>query len=307
METNPKTPLAFPMMITFASTLIGAAMGGAAAWKIQGDKLEERPVIEVARDYTDDELEKACQPFIQNATSGLEEAQMRVDNLSAQVLSKEQEIIDLEEALAQQSIKSEDDRARLDLARSELRKLKNSLTAAEEEKAQLVAELLATQEELQVQVAATERAVRSVQQKQWQAFQGDAQLEICDKGNRKKLEKCRTAVDASLANIRDQFAACVESGQAVPYVRKGKTADMPAEAQWLDENERLLNGWYVVLCDEALPESNKRLPVDADLTEADAMIDEVEEAVDEMAELDGDKTAPTEKPPGQADAPGQAQ
>ena len=305
MEINPKTPLAFPMMITFASTLIGAAMGGAAAWKIQGDKLEERPVIEVARDYTNDELEKACQPFISETASGLEEAQMRVDNLSAQVLTKEQEIIDLEEALAQQSIKGEDAQARLDLARSELRKLKKSLIVAEEEKAELVAELLATQEELQVQVAATERAVRKVHQKQWLAFEADAQLEICDKGNRKKLEKCRTAVDASMASIKDKFAACVESGQALPYIGKGRAADMPAEAEWLNENDRLLNGWYVVLCDEALPESNKRLPVDADLTEADAMIDEVEE----MAELDGDKAAPptAEQPPGQADAPGQAQ
>lgn len=305
MEIQPKTPLAFPMMITFASTLIGAAMGGAAAWKIQGDKLADRPVIEQPRDYTAAELEKVCQPFIDETASGLEEAQMRVDNLSAQVLTKEQEIIDLEEALAQQSIASEDSRARLDLARSELRKLKKGLATAEAEKAELVAELLATQEDLQEQIAETERAIRTVHRKQWQAFEGDAQLEICDKGNRKRLEKCRTAVDVSLAAIRDDFSACVESGQAMPYVRKGNKNEMPAEAQWLNEDERLLNGWYVVLCDQALPESDKRLPVDADLTEADALIDEAEE----MAELDGIKPseAPIEKPPGQADAPGQAQ
>ncbi|MCA9494339.1 MAG: hypothetical protein KC621_30645, partial [Myxococcales bacterium] len=79
----------------------------------------------------------------------------------------------------------------------------------------------------------------------------------CEKGNRKKMGNCREAVLASLSTDTRQskFAHCIRSGQAQPVVHERQgNGDLPDFSEMLNEEEKLVKGWYVEFCDPTLPE-----------------------------------------------------
>jgi hypothetical protein len=118
-------------------------------------------------------------------------------------------------------------------------------------------ELQATHEELVVTKVQRDTAREDALTNRWNAFLADAQLEICEKGNRKKLGNCREVVESTLlADVRrDRFAHCIRSGQAQPAVHElDKDALLPQFAQMIDEEQKQVKGWYVDYCDPTLPE-----------------------------------------------------
>ena len=152
----------------------------------------------------------------------------------------------------------------LEQAKAELADAKQALKVAQEEKNELLDELKetviqleATEEELVEQKRKTEYAKEDALTNKWFRFINNAQLEICERGNRKKLGKCREAVEGLLIapEIRDQFTHCVRSGQATPSVHEiEKKQSLPEFSTWLNQDDKIVRGWYLLLCDPTLPE-----------------------------------------------------
>lgn len=219
--------------------------------------------VEVMREPTDAELQARC-GATEQAKDELTAAQTRVANLEREAAEKEGRVKDLEARIAKGAKAGSEMRAELERIRLELAETKQKLAVAEAEKERLLVELTDTQQEL---AATKEELVETKEQRdlaredalynRWQKFLAAAQLEICDKGNRKKLGGCREAVTAALAvpARQDKFAHCIRSGQAQPVVRElEKDASLPQYAEMMDEEVKQVKGWYVEFCDPTLPE-----------------------------------------------------
>ncbi len=95
----------------------------------------------------------------------------------------------------------------------------------------------------------------------WGAFVATAKTKICDRGTRKRHEKCYAAVDSSMnSTIRGKFTVCVDTYQSVPVLKQKKKNDsMPRYSQRLAEDNKFTKkGWYILFCDPTLPEAGDR-------------------------------------------------
>ena len=229
--------------------------------------------VEVPRELTAEELAACCTPEVLAARDELSVAQSRVSELERTSAEQEGKVRDLEDRIARGAEAGKAQRDELARLKAELAGTQDRLVIAEAEKTRLLDDLRETQQEL---ASTQERLVVTTDQRdlaredalanRWRAFLNDAQLEICEKGNRKKLGNCREVVAASLdaPQRRDRFAHCVRSGQAQPLVHEQEgTGELPKYAEMLDEAAKQVKGWYVEYCDPTLPES-----ADAPLSEA---------------------------------------
>ena len=278
---EPEDPSVVSTVLPFAIA-VGSLIGGAILGSVL--TLIIRPAAEievpVPRDLTEAELQAACAPAIADKARDLEAAHERVRDLSANVATKEAKVAELEQEMARRAERGRALIMELEQAKKELEEAQVALVVAEEEKARLVEELTITTaklEETEValeeQIVKTERAQEDALTNKWYRFINDSQLEICERGNRKKLGKCRESIVAHLQvdEVRDAFAHCVRSNQAVPTVREiEKGADLPQFAQWIDQDDRITRDWYVLMCDPTLPEAEdgfwneERLPATDD-------------------------------------------
>lgn len=154
----------------------------------------------------------------------------------------------------------------LEAARNQLATVTRQLSEAQEEKRVLQealvktsTELAATQQQLVIQVDKTKAAETDAMQQKWWRFLGEAQLSICEKGNRKKLGRCRETVQELLNDrtTRGRVVHCIRSRQATPTVAElEKGANLPRYAVHLDEDDKVTRGWYIQLCDPTLPEAS---------------------------------------------------
>jgi hypothetical protein len=244
----------------------GLALGGGLAlMAFAGGWLLHRPsTVEVPRSPTDAELAVACAPEVQEVRDDLTEAQTKVAALERDAASKAGQVADLEQRIARGSEAGKELRSELARLKTELAETKEQLVIAEAEKDRLLValkdtqqELQATQEELVVTKVQRDTAREDALMNRWTTFLADAQLEICEKGNRKKLGNCREVVESTLLvdARRDRFAHCIRSGQAQPVVKElDKDAQLPQFAQMIDEEQKQVKGWYVDYCDPSLPE-----------------------------------------------------
>jgi chromosome segregation ATPase len=261
------------MLLPFATALaalaLGAILGGVIGYIAkQGERVE----VKVPRDLTAAELAEACAPELETKVGELETAQNKVAFLEKEVTDRETRVKELEAELARRPEEKKVATGgtgvskELAQARKDLEEARAELVIARQEKEQLVVELTATKEQLAKteqqlteQVEKTETAKEDALVNKWYRFVSDSQLEVCEKGNRKKLGNCREALQSSLMNNtrRDRFAHCVRSGQAVPSVRElQKEETLPDFAEMIDEEQKQTKGWYVMFCDPTLPERN---------------------------------------------------
>lgn len=254
-----------PLITAGLALAVGGAIGalGVALWW-RATPPEVQTVVQL-RDLTDEELETMCNPFLTDTLSVLTEAQAKVVDLESQVKQKEAVVAELERKAAAGAVAGRKLRAELEAARAELVTLRAELERAVTEKEQALAELDRTVETLRQTEEVLEEtktkltiAEGDVLTNRWRAFAREAQLEICERGGRRKMGRCREAVQTALgAEIEGAYRHCLKSGQAVPGLREA-TKDLPGLpdfARWLDEDERTLKGWYIVLCDPTLPEA----------------------------------------------------
>ena len=252
-----------PFVTNIASLVLGVVVGLLLGYLLSSLRQVE---IEVPRELTDAELEAACAPSVAEKAKDLEEAQEKVTRLSGDVATKEAKVAELEAEMTRRSERGRALVLELEKAKKELEEVREALVVAEEEKAVLVQELTLTEakleeteEKLEEQIELTDLAKEDALTNKWYRFINDAQLEICEKGNRKKLGKCRESIQDHLMvdTIRDRFAHCVRSRQATPTVllmEKGEV--MPQFAAYIDQEDRITKDWYILLCDPTLPEAD---------------------------------------------------
>lgn len=264
-ETSPRlSNIVLPVATAVASLALGALLGGVVGWTA---KPAEQLHVQVPRDLNAFELEAACAPAIAETANELEAANERVAVLTRDVAVKESRVQELETEMARRAERGRALVVELEAAKKELDEVKAQLAQAEADKKRLVKELNETVERLQQteqalekQVALTERAKEDALTNKWYRFLNDAQLTICEKGNRKKLGRCRDSVLSALKHpeVQERFAHCVRSLQATPSVHEISRSEdaLPDYAQYLNEDDRVIKGWYVLMCDPTLPESD---------------------------------------------------
>ena len=155
--------------------------------------------------------------------------------------------------------------AELEKAKRELSEVKQELEQVKQERDQLVEDLKKTIVQLE---EAEARAEYEAEQKElykadalinkWRAFRSDSKLEICDRGGRKKMGRCRETVDEQMTDAMwGDFKHCVLAGQEPPTVIEiDKDGTLPEFARYLDEENKVTKGWAVLLCDPTLPEAD---------------------------------------------------
>ena len=250
--------MVLPLVVAFIAFGLGLGVG----WVVHSPEQVE---VMVPRDLTTAELEAACAPSIADTARGLEEAHEKVRNLNTDLATKEAKVAELETEMNRRSDAGRALVAELARAKAELEDVRAQLVVAEEEQVRLVQELTVTtallektEVKLEEQVVKTEHAQEDALTNKWYRFINDSQLEICERGNRKKLGKCRETVTALLTNdeIRNKFSHCVRSRQATPLVRIiDKGAQLPQFSAFLNQDDRIVKDWYLDLCDPTLPEA----------------------------------------------------
>jgi hypothetical protein len=252
------------MATAIGALVVGLLVGGIVGWVV---KPAHDVQVQVPRDLTTDELMAACQPQVQEKANELASATNKVTVLETDVKAKEAHVAELETEMQKRAQRGAELVKQLEAAKAELADVKAQLVTAQAEKAKVeqelqitVAKLEDTQQKLVVQTQMTERAKEDALTNKYERFKDQSQLDICEKGNRKKLGKCKEAVIGYLStnDVRDKFAHCVRSGQAVPSVVEmtEKDGKLPDFSQWLNQDDKIVKDWYLLLCDPTLPESD---------------------------------------------------
>ena len=272
--SNSSTPLAI------AGLVIGAISGGVVGWIAHTMTAEPQVVekqTEVEKQLTETEIEALCKEVTPDERSKLLGAQRKVEDLEAMLAEKEALLTELKG-------KQETDAARRQAAakqwkdmESEIEQLKAERDAAVTERDELRTELQQTLKELDKQIVRAEtfkakakEFKRKSTENDWSAFMAQAKLEICDKGTRKRHDKCHEAVEAALGpSVVNKFETCIDSYQARPQLRESvKGEELPNFAEWLpDDSKFTKKGWYIVFCDPTLPEGQTLDDLDRELLE----------------------------------------
>ena len=247
--------------------IIGVAMGVASGWVAGQSSLEANILAKYGQspeglndrlaslrtEY--DKLYAHCEPLEGSERDMLINAQITVDNLEDEIAVKEGEIADLE-VKAKESLSL---RRELIRRKTELKGLKQKLVAAEQERTGLIEKLEEALVEVSVAKGVARQAKRDTMDERWERFLAETMLQVCEKGSRNKLEKCRNVVKASFSVERERrYRECVRARNSVPQLRHAdkSTKELPMFAEWLDQDSRFTkNRWYFLFCDPTLPEA----------------------------------------------------
>jgi hypothetical protein len=260
--------LALPVLTPGCGLFGDDAADGEEAFELGGGV--ERP------DMTEEQLLALCADLVEDGQTKAMKAQGRVKSLQDDLASKEEELAKLKS----QDIKDEKRRAaatkKWRQMEAELETLRSELTEAETERDTLRNELKETLVELDQSIAETKKfkkkakvyRAKAIQYKTestenlWKSFGSEAKVEVCDRGSRKRHEKCHSAVQSALTPaIRKKFEQCVDTYQAVPVLRQlEKGEKMPHLAQELpNDNKFTKKGWVIIWCDPTLPEAGDNI------------------------------------------------
>ena len=268
-DETPPSGGAGSMVLPVVTALVAAGAGiaiGALAIGLwwQSTPPEEVEVVKL-RELTDAEIDGLCQPFVTDTLSELTEAQAKVVDLETQVNTKQARVDELEEAMKRGAVAGRQMREELASLKKEVEDLKQQLAVAIEEKEEALQELERTVERLRATEQDLEEtkekltfAEEDVLAKRWTAFVQSAELEVCEKGGRRKMGKCREAVTAALGPaVEKKYRHCVKSGQAVPglFEADRKMERLPDYSDYLNQDDRIVRDWYITLCDPTLPEA----------------------------------------------------
>lgn len=290
LNWKPKRMNIGAFVLPIVTALIALGVGGLLGTVVTKMLTPEPVPVEVARDLTPEELEQVCETLVANALTKLTDAEEKVQSLSSKVAAKEAKVAELEAEMKKRGERGKSMYRELKAARSELLTLRQELTVAVEEKERLVVELKETverleetEETLEVTKGKLEVAKEDALKNRWVGFVQDAMLQICEKGNRKKMGRCRETITAALTpTMRDKFRHCIKAGQSVPAVLEAekKQKKLPLYAEWLGQESKVTKGWYVLFCDPTLPEAD-------DLTEVLRNLDRQDNSDFALDDLEG--------------------
>ncbi len=247
----------------------GILLGGAVGYLAHATFAEPEVVIPepeiIEQQISDEDLARLCEVLTTDEKTKVVAAQERVVQLQDELAAKEA-------ALSEYKAKEITDEKRRKAAakkwkemEAEIESLKSKLQVAEQERDTLRVELKQTLKDLDRQIIETQKYKEKAKEYKekstvnlWSSFQNGAKVEICDRGTRKRHEKCHESVEQALTPaIREKFTVCVDTYQAVPELRQLDKGDpMPAFAETLpDDNKFTKKGWVIVFCDPTLPEA----------------------------------------------------
>jgi len=243
--------LAAPVALAIGA-VAGLLIGALAMWFLQAPG-----TVEVTRAPTQAEIAALCEVEVDEVTDELTAVQTAVMTLERGVAERERAVKELEAEMKRRSDRGRSLVAELESLKAELAQTKEALRIAEVEKKELLSELRMTEAELLDTRKQRDSAREDALFNRWEDFIKGAQLEVCDRGNRKKLGNCRETVAAAITQgVREKkFAHCIRAGQSAPLVQElEKDHTLPSFAEMLDEDKRQTRGWMVVFCDPTLPE-----------------------------------------------------
>lgn len=300
----------FAILSSSATLVAGLALAGCGLFG--GDEPDDltfndaTPTRVIKERLTEAELLEICNELIEDGQTKAMNAQARVADLQAQLAEKEATL----EAMKAEDIKDDKKRAaatkKWRAMEAEIEALSTQLESAEQERDQLRTELKQTLVELDKQIVQTkkfkEKATvyrrKAIHYKAestrnlWTGFVSNAKVEICDRGSKRRHDKCHESVEAAFtSDIEGRFVECVDTYQAEPVLRQlEKKEAMPAFAVSLaDDNKFTKKGWIVLFCDPTLPEAGDKL-----LEEADPDLDGPEELPPSRSDEAGDLGADDE-------------
>jgi hypothetical protein len=216
-----------------------------------------------------DEAEKRFAELLAQSQQQQAEAQdeitaagAKVTDLETKVTAKQDEIKLLELKVKKSQGKSAALQKELEAKLAELEGLKGELQVALEEKAKLEADLVVSREETRVAREETDVARDQTVDARWDGFVSETVVQVCEKGNRNKLAKCKEEVRGAMTGSRAaRYKQCVASGQATPRLvrvnAKDKDPQLPKWSEWLNQESKFTqDAWYLTFCDPTLPETS---------------------------------------------------
>lgn len=255
------------MLLAVAGLVIGAVAGAGIVALMAEPKTVEVPTIqEVQKQLTAEELMALCSDQVKDERASLMDAQTKVVDLQSKLDQREQELAEMKKQDEKDASRRAAASQKMKDMEAEIASLRGQLAQAEKERDDLVVELKDTVRKLEVQIKETEvqreRADKykaESHENLWSSFSAEAKVDICDRGTRRRHDKCHEAVEEALAaqDIKTRFIACVDTNQATPTLVQGdRKTVLPANAVWMNEDSRFTdNGWYVQFCDPTLPEA----------------------------------------------------
>ncbi len=257
-KQNPLWSVLLPFGTALVSMVLGAGVGAGITYLVVAPGPVPPPTVT--------EVAALCAPDLAAKQAEVDEATDEVARLGTEVNLREVRVAELEAEMARRADRGRAVARELDQARAELARVREELAVAVVEQTRLAAELdvtvarlAETEIQLTEQTRLTGLAEDDALTNRWFRFVNDAQLEICEKGGRKKLGKCRETVTAKVGNdrVRSDFEACVRSGAATPHVaERERDAGLPRFARAIDDADRVTEGWFVAFCDPSLPEAD---------------------------------------------------
>lgn len=229
----------------------------------------------IKENLTAEEIAAFCEDEVKDERASLGTAQDKVTDLQSRLDAREAELATMKKEAESKKAAAgaawAEMKKKVETLEAEVATLETQLQEAETERDELLVELKETVVALEKQIKETQKQKErgdkykaESHQNLWTTFAAEAKVNICDRGTRKRHEKCHDAVTEALAksSVQNKFLDCVDTNQATPVLvqadREDRKADsLPPFAQWLDDDSRFTNkGWYVQFCDPTLPEAN---------------------------------------------------
>ncbi len=281
--------------VAFAALIGGAMMGGIVGYL--GHALFSEPEIVIPpaavikEGISEDDLLLLCEELTADEKERVRNAQEKVATLQSEISAKEAELSRLKK-----DAKGNEERRRAASRKwremeQDIATLRIELAEAEQERDELrvelqdtIVELKATVKELDYQVKQTEKFKKKAKQYKeestknlWAAFMNNGKVEICDRGSRKRHEKCHDAVELAFnTRVHEKFTVCVDTYQAVPVLKQlEKKENLPQFAERLtDDNKFTKKNWVIIYCDPTLPEARDLDLEDVEAPGRDAMMED---------------------------------
>ena len=247
--------------------LVGSVIGYVASETLQEPQEVVTKTQVVQEELSNEDLEELCKGLTDAEKKNVLEVQEEVKSLQLTLADREAELEKLKEQKYNTEKARKAARVKWKAMEEEIATLQIQLAAAEQERDELKVELQETLVELKKQVKKTQKFKAKAKKYKaqstanlWTAFQAQAKVKGCDRGSRKRHEKCHEAFDLSMTEkVKQRFYNCVDTYQAVPVLRKVDGGEgIPPYSAYLSSESRFTKNWAIIFCDPTLPEARDR-------------------------------------------------
>jgi len=256
--------LMVPVAAASVGLMVGLGLGGTAGYlAATGEHAEEQFVANITTDEV--KFGEVCAPIIQETETEIASMNHKIDTLETDIATRQQHVDELRSEMKRRAEGGRHLWKELQDAKEQLAQVKQERDLLVVAKEQLVEQLTRTVEKLAVTEEKLEETIEIAEEFRYESihqnfdrFVNEAQLQICEKGNRKKLGKCREIVTDLLTrpDVHGKFNHCLKSGQETPnVVELEPELSMPQFGYYLNQEDRVVRDWYIHLCDPTLPEN----------------------------------------------------